>query len=87
VQAIDKIDVRVSTLQIERAVAWSATTIGVSSFIAHHVGFGLDDASAYRARRKVVHESFSDQIACQSDCVDGQLGTPKAADFRSGAPV
>ena len=86
-QTIDKIDVRASTSKIERMIVRSASGKSVSGFIAHHVGFGLDDASAYRARRKVVHESFSDQIACQSDCVDGQLGTPKAADFRSGAPV
>src|SRR5262249_40054356 len=87
VQAIDKVNVRMSTFKIERPIACGATTQSVSSFIAYHVGFGLDDAPTCRAPRKVVHESFSDQIACEPDCVDGQLGAPKAADLMSDAPV
>ena len=86
-QTIDKIDVRASTSKIERLIVRSASGKSVSGFIAHHVGFRLDDTSTYSATWKIVHEGFSDQIASEFDSVDGQCSAPKAVDSATDARV
>jgi len=48
--------VGVSTFKIERLIAWRASAKSMADFIAYHVGFRLDDTSAYSALRKVMHD-------------------------------
>ena len=59
--AVGEIDVGMAALQKKRAIPQGLAAKRVSGGVSWRISFGLDDAPAYPAPGKVVHESLADQ--------------------------
>jgi hypothetical protein len=83
-RAVDEINVGVTVLEEERAIARRLAAGGVAGGIAGEIGFGFDDAPAQAPGGEIANESFANQVACELHGIYGQLVAAQGPNFAIG---
>src|SRR5262249_50220424 len=79
-RSVDEIDVGVTALEIERAIARGLAAKGMTAGIARRIGFGFDDPPARSAVEILADQDLADEVARQRDRGARELVAPQKAE-------
>ncbi len=80
VVSVDEIDVRVSALEEERAIAVGETAKRMGCRVADDISFRFDDAPGQACTGKFVHQSLADEKTRELHRFEGQLSAFETTD-------